>query len=79
MASCSRLRARNGAIHCSHSEAFGQIATCYRRLNKPREARGAVQQAKAVLERIKPDVSFAEASIYSRREWTELLEWLSKL
>ena len=35
-------------------EAFAQIAACYRRLNKPREARG-VQQALVVLERIKPE------------------------
>ncbi len=60
-------------------EAFAQIATCYRRLNKPREARGAVQQAKVVLDRIDPDASFAEATIYSRREWKELLDWLGKL
>ena len=60
-------------------EAFAQIATCYRRLNKPREARGAVQQAKVVLDRIDPSASFAEATIYSRREWKELLDWMSKL
>jgi tetratricopeptide (TPR) repeat protein len=60
-------------------EAFAQIATCYRRLNKPREARGAVAQAKVVFERIKPTASFAEASIYSRKEWKDLLDWLSKL
>jgi tetratricopeptide (TPR) repeat protein len=60
-------------------EAFAQIATCYRRLNKPREARGAVQQAKVVLERIDPNASFAEATIYSRREWKELLDWMGKL
>jgi tetratricopeptide (TPR) repeat protein len=60
-------------------EAFAQIATCYRRLNKPREARGAVQQAKVVLDRIKPGAEFSAATIYSRREWKELLDWLSKL
>ncbi len=60
-------------------EAFTQIATCYRRLNKPREARGTIQQAKAVLDRIDPNASFAEATIYSRREWKELLDWMGKL
>ena len=60
-------------------EAFAQIATCYRRLNKLREARGAVQQAKAVLERIDANASFAEATVYSRREWKELLDWMGKL
>ena len=60
-------------------EAFAQIATCYRRLNKAREARGTIQQAKAVLERIDPNASFAEATIYSRREWKELLDWMGKL
>jgi tetratricopeptide (TPR) repeat protein len=60
-------------------EAFTQIAACYRRLNKPREARGAVAQAKVVFERIKPNASFADVSIYSRKEWKDLLDWLSKL
>ena len=60
-------------------EAFVQIATCYRRLDKPIEARGAVQQAKVVLGRIKSDANFAEGTNYTRAEWANLLEWLGTL
>lgn len=60
-------------------EAFVQIASCYRRLNKPQEARGTIQQAKIVMNRIPENADFALATNYSRREWVELLDWLSTL
>jgi tetratricopeptide (TPR) repeat protein len=58
-------------------EAYVQIAACYRRLNKPLEARGTLEQAKVVLARIKPDADFTVTTRFTRDEWTELLEWLS--
>lgn len=60
-------------------EAFVQIATCYRRLNKPIEARGAVQQAKVVLNRIKPEAPFTQTTNYTRTDWVSLLDWLSTM
>jgi len=60
-------------------EAFVQIASCYRRLNKPLEARGTLEQAKVVLNRIKQDEDFTQATNYSRREWSQMLDWLSTL
>ena len=60
-------------------EAFVQIATCYRRLDKPIEARGAVQQAKVVLNRIKPEAPFTQATNYTRADWVSLLDWLSAM
>ncbi len=60
-------------------DAFTQISYCYRRLNKPREAQGTVRQAMLVLQRIKADAPFEETTIYSRRQWQELLDWMSRL
>ena len=60
-------------------DAFTQISYCYRRLNKPREAQGTVRQAMLVLQRIKEDAPFEETTVYSRRQWQELLDWMSRL
>ncbi len=60
-------------------EAFVQMASCHRRLNRPLEARGTLQQAKVVLERLPQDAAFTSLTNFNRREWTELLEWLSAL
>ena len=60
-------------------EAYVQIASCYRRLNKPNEARGTLEQAKLVMERIRPDADFAATTRFGRDEWTELLNWMSAL
>jgi hypothetical protein len=48
-------------------------------LNRPLEARGALQQAKVVLDRLPADAPFNESTNYNRREWTKLLEWLNGL
>jgi tetratricopeptide (TPR) repeat protein len=60
-------------------DAFTQISYCFRRLNKPREAQGTVRQAMLVLQRIKDDAPFEDTTIYSRRQWKELLDWMSRL
>ena len=38
-----------------------------------------MQQAKLVLQRIKADAPFEETTVYSRRQWQELLDWMSRL
>jgi TolA-binding protein len=60
-------------------EAYVQIAACYRLLDKPNEARGTLQQAQAVLSRMKPDADFTRATPYNREEWKQLLSWLATL
>jgi tetratricopeptide (TPR) repeat protein len=58
-------------------DAYVQIARAYRKLNKPAEARSTLEQAKLVLARLKPDVSFQRTTNYSRQQWSQLLESLA--
>ncbi len=60
-------------------EAYVQIAACYRRLNRPAEARGTLEQARVVLNRIKPDADFLRTTRNTREEWGQLLTWLAAL
>jgi tetratricopeptide (TPR) repeat protein len=60
-------------------EAFVQIAGCYRRLNRPLEARGTVRQAKVVLNRMAQDAPYAQATNFSRKQWEDLLNWMITL
>ncbi|MDX1947340.1 MAG: tetratricopeptide repeat protein [Pirellulaceae bacterium] len=60
-------------------EAYVQIASCYRRLNRPQEARGTLEQARVVLERIHADADFTRTTRLDREEWTDLLAWLRTL
>ena len=55
-------------------EAFLQVASVYQRLDKPNEARVALRQAKAVLDRLKDDAAFTRTTNYTRKQWSELLE-----
>jgi tetratricopeptide (TPR) repeat protein len=55
-------------------EAYLQIARICRAADRPADARAAVEQAKIVLRRMKPEASFQETTNYSRAQWTELLE-----
>jgi TolA-binding protein len=57
-------------------DAYVQIANAYRRLDKPQEANNALQQAKLLLSRMKPEVPFDEVSIYTRNQWSKRLEEL---
>ncbi len=57
--------------------AYLQLARTYRRLDKPAEARGTLEQAKIVLARMKPDVPFEVTTNYSRSQWAALLEQLT--
>ncbi|MHB1035605.1 MAG: tetratricopeptide repeat protein [Pirellulales bacterium] len=60
-------------------DAYAQMAECYRRLNKPREAQGALAQARLVLNRLKPEAPFRETTTYTRQEWASLFDWLGAL
>lgn len=60
-------------------EAYVQIATCYRRLQRYAEARGTLEQARVVLERIKQDADFAATTRFDRQQWVQLLEWYGGL
>jgi tetratricopeptide (TPR) repeat protein len=55
-------------------EALLQIAACYRRLGKPDEARGTLEQAKVMLARISRQANFTETTNYSRGQWSQVLE-----
>jgi tetratricopeptide (TPR) repeat protein len=58
-------------------EAFVQIASCHRRMRRPTEARGVLEQAKVVLARINPEVDFQRTTRYGRTQWEELLNLLT--
>jgi hypothetical protein len=58
-------------------EAYVQIATCFQQLNKPHDARGILEQAKTVLNRMDENAAFEETTRYSREQWSDLLAWLA--
>jgi tetratricopeptide (TPR) repeat protein len=60
-------------------EAYVQIASCYRRLNRPAEARSTLEQARVVLQRMRPDADFTRTTRYDRQQWADLLTWLRTL
>jgi len=59
--------------------AYLRIANAYRRLDEPVKARSTLQQAKVVLQRMKTETTFNETTNYTRQEWSDLLNSLSKL
>ena len=60
-------------------EAYVQIASCHRRLGRISEARGTLEQARVVLQRINPDAHFAQTTRLARQDWVYLLDWLRTL
>ena len=60
-------------------EAYVQIANCHRRKSRPAEARGTLEQAKVILQRIRPDADFQQTTRYNRDEWGKILNWLGSL
>lgn len=54
-------------------ESFVHIANCYRKLNKPVKAKGTIEQAKLVLNRLPADTDFKQATNFSRQSWELLL------
>jgi tetratricopeptide (TPR) repeat protein len=59
-------------------ESFVQIANCWQRLNEPVKARGTIEQAKLVLERMPTDTNFKLATNLNRQGWKLLLEQMGK-
>jgi tetratricopeptide (TPR) repeat protein len=60
-------------------EAYVQIASCHRRLGRLSEARGTLEQARVVLQRIRPDADFVRTTRLGRQDWVQLLDWLRTL
>jgi tetratricopeptide (TPR) repeat protein len=60
-------------------EAYVRIASCYRLLERPKEARGMLEQARVMLKRLPATTNFIAATPYTREEWEELLAWLITL
>jgi tetratricopeptide (TPR) repeat protein len=60
-------------------EAYVQIASCHRRLGRVSEARGTLEQARVVLQRINPDADFRRTTRLARQDWVYLLDWLRTL
>lgn len=61
-------------------ESYVQIASCYRKLNKPEEAVRIINQAKILLrDRIPATADFEATTRFSRDRWLDLLDWLSTI
>jgi tetratricopeptide (TPR) repeat protein len=60
-------------------DAYLQMADCHRRMRRLNEARGTIEQAKLMLNRIPKDARFDAVSNYGRDEWTRLLDSLGSL
>ncbi|WP_158264826.1 tetratricopeptide repeat protein [Blastopirellula marina] len=57
-------------------EAFSQIANCYRLMGQPIEAKGTLEQAKIVLDRLPENADYSETSYGSADEWRNFIDWL---
>jgi tetratricopeptide (TPR) repeat protein len=78
------IRVYSEAANLCHNEpesleAFVQMAACYRKLNQPEQARGAISQAKATLQRIDNNANFALTTIYTRDQWSNILNQMAEL
>jgi tetratricopeptide (TPR) repeat protein len=61
-------------------EAYVQIASCYRRLNRDEEAVRVVNQAKIILrERIPANANFEATTRFPRDRWVLMLDWLTTI
>ena len=59
-------------------ESFIHIATCWRRLDQPMNARRTIEQAKLVLQRLPADTDFKLTTNFNRQQWQLLLNEMSK-
>jgi len=57
-------------------EAFVQIAACYRRLDRPTESRGTLEQAKVVLKQLDENLDFEQTTNFNKRQWEAYLKHL---
>ena len=59
-------------------ESFVHIANCWRRLDQPMKARGTIEQAKLVLQRLPRDADFTLTTNFNRQQWEMFLDEMSK-
>jgi tetratricopeptide (TPR) repeat protein len=59
-------------------ETFVQIANCWRRLDRPDKARGAILQAQIALDQLPSSADFATTTSFNREEWRLLLGDMSR-
>ncbi len=59
-------------------ETFVQIANCWRRLDRPDKARGAVQQAQIALDQLPSTADFTTSTSFDREEWRLILGDMSR-
>ena len=59
-------------------ESFVHIANCWRQLDEPVKARGTIEQAKLVLQRLPQDTDFKLSTNFDRHYWALLLNEMSK-
>jgi TolA-binding protein len=60
-------------------DAYVQMANAYRNLNKPLEAKKALEQAKFALGRMRSDAAFENTTNYNRKQWADRLDLLENL
>ena len=60
-------------------DAYLQIATVYRRMDRPAEARTSLEQARLALRKIPPEARFEQTTNFNRKQWSDLLNRLSSL
>lgn len=58
-------------------EAQVRIASCHHQLGQPVDAKGSIEHAILILDRIPEGADFAKTTRYSRKEWSDLLNWMS--
>jgi hypothetical protein len=51
-----------------------QISACYRHLDKPKKAKGIMEQARIVLQKIPTDMDYRKTSRFSRQQWEQHLK-----
>lgn len=60
-------------------ESFMQVANCWRRLNQPELARGNLERAKDVLEKLPENADFLASTNFTRQQWglllDEMIQW----
>lgn len=59
-------------------EGFVQVANCWRRLDQPAMARGNLERAKVVLDKLPKDANFLASTNFNRQQWKLLLDEMSK-
>jgi len=58
--------------------SFVHTANCWRRLDEPMKARGAIKQAQQVLDRLPSEIDFKLTTNFSRQQWELLLNQMRK-